>query len=85
MTGLRELTGYSEVFSPTPSGNRNSFTLQFGIYISRHRKFSGISYKGGSSLSRMASNYATDEDSRYVDKNSVVHYDGSPRLAEEYE
>lgn len=33
----------------------------------------------------MASNYATDEDSRYVDKNSVVHYDGSPRLAEEYE
>lgn len=44
-----------------------------------------MSYKGGFSGRASSSSYGTDDASLYVDKGSVVHYDGNPKLAEEYE
>ena len=45
-----------------------------------------MSYKGSSGgFSRPNAYGSAEEESLYVDKNSVVHYDGSPKLAEEYE
>ena len=40
-----------------------------------------MSYKGGSSGYRGNSYGAAEDDSLYVDKNSVVHYAGTPKLA----
>ena len=45
-----------------------------------------MSYKGSSGgFSRPNAYGSAEEESLYVDKNSVVHYDGAPKLAEEYE
>ena len=45
-----------------------------------------MSYKGSSGgFSRPNVYGSAEEESLYVDKNSVVHYDGAPKLAEEYE
>ena len=53
------------------------FSLDFGIFL--------MSYKGGS-FGYKGNNYGSaEEESLYVDKSSVVHYDGTPKLAEEYE
>ena len=45
-----------------------------------------MSYKGSSysRISNQSANFVKD-DALYVDKNSVVHYNGEPKLAEEYE
>ena len=90
--GLRELKEGGSRFSPHRRG-ATGIRFGLGIFLATSIAIFGVflasiiaitigsmSYKGSSGFSRPNTYGSAEEDSLYVDKNSVVHYDGAPKL-----